>query len=176
MFLQDMFLKWWLHGPRYRWSKLRRFLFERGSLKTQLPLVANLDDIVRNLNKITPKQDFWPELFDCVSYPQRVWARGKDDCDGYAILAAALLKQLDPKYQPVLVTAMVTSLYHSHSVCVFSEDKKYRYFSNKELSPLIFDSIEDVVKNFYNKNYRLLCWDEVDPVTLKQQKYQPVNK
>ncbi len=167
MWLQDCFLKWWLSGPRYGWSKFRRFMFERGFLKTKLPQVANLDDIVRNLNEITWKQDFWPELFDCISYPERVWARGKDDCDGYAVLAAALLKQWDKKTNPVIVTAMVSSFNHCHSVCVFEMGGGFRYFSNKELSPKTFTGYKEIVADFANKAYRLVGWDVVDPDTLK---------
>jgi hypothetical protein len=172
MWLEDCFLSWWLHGPRYGWSKLRRFLFERGFLKTELPKVATLNDIQQSLQKVTWKQDGFAELFDCVSYPQRVWARKKDDCDGFAILAAAFLKQLKTPTHPVIVTAMVTPMAQSHSVCAFEMGGGYRYFSNRDLNPHIFTSYKDIVDDF-TKKYRLVCWDVVDPDTLKELDYQP---
>jgi hypothetical protein len=108
MWLQDQFLKWWLHGPRYGWSKFRRFMFERGFLKKPLPPVKTLSDIKSSLREITWTKDGFGELFDCISYPQRVWSKKKDDCDGFAILTAALLNQWDKKTKPVIVTAMVS--------------------------------------------------------------------
>ncbi len=174
MCVQNMFLRWWLHGPRYGWSKFRRFMFERGSLKNSLPPVKTLADIQARLREITWKQDGFAELFDCVSYPQRVWSKKKDDCDGFAILAAALLKQIDKNTQPVIVTAMVSSLYHCHSVCVFKIGGGYKYFSNDELNPKTFNSYQDIVNDFRNKKYRLLCWDVTEPDMLKQREYHVV--
>lgn len=174
MWLQDCFLKWWLHGPRYGWSKFRRCLFERGFLNVELPKVETLDDIIEKLHKVEWKKDWIPELFDCVSYPQRVWKRRKDDCDGFAVLAAALLKQLKTPSNPIMVTAMVNSINNCHSVCVFETDEGFKYFSNWELNPNTFNSYEEIVKDFVGTKYRLICWDEVDPDTLKQLKFHPV--
>jgi hypothetical protein len=173
MWLEDCFLRWWLHGPRYGWSKTRRFLFERGFLKTELPRVATLNDIQQSLRQVSWKQDGLAELFDCVSYPQRVWATKKDDCDGYAILAATLLKQLPTPTNPKLVTAMVTPLAQSHSVCAFEAGGGYRYFSNGDLMPGVFTGYEAIVKD-YTKAYRLVAWDVVAPETLKELEYHTV--
>ena len=174
MWIQDMFFRCWLRGPRYGWSKFRRCLFERGFLKNPLPPVKTLADVQARLREVTWKQDGFAELFDCVSYPQRVWSKKKDDCDGYAVLAAALLNQWDKKTNPVIVTAMVSSIYHCHSVCVFSEGAKYRYFSNSDLSPKTFNSYEEIVNDFRNKQYKLVCWDVVDPDTLKHREFHVV--
>jgi hypothetical protein len=174
MWIQDTYFKWWLHGPRYGWSKFRRFMFERGFLKNPLPAVANLEDIQRRLIDVHWKQDGLAEGFDCVSYPQRVWTKKRDDCDGFAILAAALLKGLPTPTNPVIVTAMVSSLYHCHSVCVFRDGAKYRYFSNYELCPKTFNSYQEVVDDFRNPQYRLVCWDVVKPDTLKQLEFHIV--
>jgi hypothetical protein len=173
MWLEDKFLAWWLHGPRYGWSKLRRWLFERGFLQTTLPQVSSLADIQARLKEIHWKQDSWPQLFDCVSYPQRVWARKADDCDGFAILAATLLKNWDPQTKPVVVTAMVTPLANGHSVCVFQMGGGLRYFSNALLSPRIFQSYGEIVADFTPPN-RLVCWDAIQPETLKELEYHVV--
>jgi hypothetical protein len=174
MWLQDQFLKWWLHGPRYSWSKFRRFMFERGFLKKPLPPVKTLADIQSSLREITWVKDGLGELFDCISYPQRVWSKKKDDCDGFAILTAALLNQWDKNTKPVIVTAMVSSMTHCHSVCVFQLGGGLRYFSNKELSPKTFASYKKIVADFVNPSYRLICWDIVEPNTLKQREFNVI--
>jgi hypothetical protein len=173
MWIQDRFLIWWLHGPRYGWSKLRRRLFEGGFLSKPLPQVNSLEDIQTRLREVTWKQDSLPEFFDCVSYPQRVWTTKKDDCDGFAILAAALLNNWDPQTQPVIVTAGVTPLANSHSVCVFKLGGGLKYFSNAALQPGIYQTYGEIVANFTPPN-RLICWDVVKPDTLKQLEFHVV--
>jgi hypothetical protein len=170
MWLEDKFLAWWMHGPRYSWSKLRRWLFERDFLKTILPQVNSLTDIQARLREVTWKQDSFAELFDCVSYPQRVWSRKKDDCDGFAILAATLLNSWDPKTNPVIVTAMVTPLANGHSVCAFQMAGGLKYFSNAALCPRIFQNYAEIIADFTPPN-RLICWDVVKPDTLKELEY-----
>lgn len=173
MGLQERFLIWWLHGPRYGWSKLRRWLLERGFLKTPLPPVNSLDCILACLNKITWKQDSLPEMYDSISYPQRVWVRGKDDCDGFAVLAAALLKEWDPQIEPVIVTAGFIPIANSHTVCVFKLGGGLKYFSNASLNPNIFQKYEEIVADFTSTN-RLICWDVVKPETLQQLEFHRV--
>ena len=168
MWLEDKFFIWWLHGPRYGWSKLRRRLFEGGFLATQLPEVHSREDILACLQEVDWKKDWIPELFDCVSYPQRVWAKKKDDCDGFTVLTAELLKRWDPATEPVMVTAMVTPMKNSHSVCVFKQGGNLRYFSNnKYLKPGSFNSYDEIIADFTKSN-RLVCWDVVRPDTLEQ--------
>jgi hypothetical protein len=125
------------------------------------------------LSEITWKQDSFAELFDCVSYPQRVWSKKKDDCDGFAVLAATLLNRWDPQTRPVIVTAVVTPLANGHSVCVFQQGGGFRYFSNAALIPGIFQSYGEIVANFSPPN-RLLGWDVVKPDTLEQLEFHVV--
>ncbi|MHB8104557.1 MAG: hypothetical protein ACYDG5_03345 [Dehalococcoidales bacterium] len=173
MWLEDRFLIWWLHGPRYGWSKFRRWLFERGFLKTPLPSVNSLNDIQARLREVTWKQDSLPELFDSISYPQRVWKRKKDDCDGFAVLAAALLNDWDPQTKPVLVTAGFIPIANSHTVCVFKLGGGLKYFSNASLNPKIFQKYEEIVTDFTPPN-KLICWDVVEPNTLKQLEFHKI--
>jgi hypothetical protein len=173
MWLQDKFFIWWLHGPRYGWSKLRRRLFEGGFLDKPLPEVNSLQDIQKYLSEVKWKRDLLPELFDCVSYPQRVWKRKKDDCDGFSVLAAELLKRWDPNTRPVMVTAMVTPMEHCHSVCVFRQGVDLRYFDNKRLSPNLFVNYREIVDNF-TPPHRLICWDVVRLDTLEQLEFHVV--
>ena len=174
MSILDRFLIWWLHGPRYSWSRLRRRLFEGGFLATPLPQVNSLDEIRARLRDVKWKKDWIPQLFDCVSYPQRVWAKRKDDCDGFAILAAELLKRWDPQTDPVMVTAMVTPMKDCHSVCVFKQGGSLRYFSNERLEPGIFQSYANIVADLTRPPKRLICWDVVKPDTLEQLEFHVV--
>jgi hypothetical protein len=173
MWLQDKFFIWWLHGPRYGWSKFRRRLFEGGFLDKPLPEVNSLEDIQKYLKEVTWKRDLLPELFDCVSYPQRVWKRKKDDCDGFAVLAAELLKHWDPDTRPVMVTAMVAPMKNCHSVCVFRQGVDLRYFDNSTLKPGLFVNYREIVDHFTPPN-RLICWDVVRPDTLEQLEFHEV--
>ena len=97
----------------------------------------------------------------------------QDDCDGFAVLAAALLNNWDPQTEPVIVTAMVTPLANSHSVCVFKQGGGLRYFSNAVLNPSIFQNYGEIVADFTPPN-RLICWDVVKPDTLEQLEFHVV--
>ena len=167
MSLMDKFDIWWLRGPRYTWSRLRRSLFEGGFLKKPLPPVNDLEDVKACLKQVNWKRDLLPELFDCVSYPHRVWAKKKDDCDGFSVLAAELLSRCLPETNPVMVTAMVAPLKNSHSVCVFELDGHFRYFNNKELKQELFQSYADIVADFTGPPNRLICWDVVSHCNLE---------
>ena len=167
MWIQDKFLTWWLHGPRYGWSKLHRRLFEGGFLSKPLPTVNSLEDIQACMRKIEYKKDSPWELFDCVSYPQRVWDKKKDDCDGYSVLAAELLSRWNPETEPVMVTAMVAPIDDCHSVCVFKLGGNLRYFNNKELVGTGFQGYKEIVAEISKRPKKLICWDVVKPDTLE---------
>lgn len=167
MFLINFFLIWWLRSARYRWSKLRRCLFERRYLKTALPEVNSLEDIQACLKKIDYKRDWILELFDCISYPERVWAKRKDDCDGFAILAAELLRRWSPETDPVLVTAMVRPYSRCHTVCAFTYGGNLWYFNNSDLRSGNFTGYRDVVDQFTSRVKEIICWDVVKPDTLE---------
>jgi hypothetical protein len=107
-------------------------------------------------------------LYDSISLPQRVWERKRDDCDGFSVLAAALLNQLNSKYKPVLLTAGLSPLSNSHTVCAFrsSETDLLWFFDNDQLRKVDAPAYLDIVTTIKG-NDRLVCWDVRDPVTLK---------
>jgi hypothetical protein len=106
-------------------------------------------------------------LFDAISYPQTVWAKKKDDCDGFAILAAALLKQWEIGSKPVLITAMLRPMRRSHTVCGFNvPGAGLWFFDNATLHRGHFGSYADIVTEFKGKA-KLVCWDMVDSDTLQ---------
>ena len=104
----DWFLTWWLRSGRYGWSRLRRRMCEGKYLSTVLPEVSTLAEIAGCLKEVTWTMDGPLHLYDSISYPGTVWTRKKDDCDGFAILASALLRKWHPDSKPVLLTAIIT--------------------------------------------------------------------
>jgi len=95
------------------------------------------------------------------------WAKKKDDCDGFATLAANLLNQLNPDYKPTLVTAIVRPVRYSHTVCAFqSPQNTLWFFDNYTLRKEDCNSYDEVVNKF-TQNTRLVCWDARDPFTLE---------
>jgi len=161
----DHFLIWWLRSARYPWSRLRRRLFEGGYKDRSLPAAHSLADIETCLREITWTMDGPLHLFDSISYPQTVWAKKKDDCDGFAILAATLLRQWHPDWHPVLITAMVRPMQASHTVCGFLAPDGLAFFDNASLRGEC-QTYGDIVNKISLNAKRLVCWDVRDPLTL----------
>ena len=174
MCLVARFLVWWLRYLRYPWSRLRRRLCEGGYLGTELPPVNSLKDIQACLKKVTWTGDGFFHLYDSVSYPQTVWAKKRDDCDGFAILAAELLHRLTPSANPVLVTAIVRPLRSCHTVCVFKDGNRLSFFDNTRLRKGNFQEYGDVVANFTRRAKSLICWDVAKPDTLETLEFHRV--
>ncbi len=150
---------------------MRRRLLERHYLKVALPTVRSLDEIESCLKQVTWTMDGPLHLFDCVSYPQVTWAKKKDDCDGFSSLASALLRRLEPDYQPVLVTAIVRPVRRSHTVCAFHlPGGKLWFFDNARLCQRDFETYAEIVDEIKGKA-RLVCWDVVEPDTLQTKEF-----
>ena len=106
-------------------------------------------------------------LFDCISYPQVTWAKKKDDCDGFASLAAELLRRWDPNCNPVLVTAMVRPFKASHTVCAFTlSEGRLSFFDNYSFRRGNYQIYDKVVASISRRAKRLVCWDVRNPATL----------
>jgi hypothetical protein len=163
----DAFLRWWLHGARYSWSKFRRRVFEQKYLKTQLPAVNSLKEIGDCLKQITWTMDNIFALFDSISYPQRTWATKKDDCDGFATVASALINSWNPSFEPVMITVITRPVSRSHTVCAFKYEGNIRFFNNSSLDGDLLNSYQDVVNKIHHAEDRLVCWDVRDPQTFE---------
>jgi len=162
----DWFLVWWLRSGRYGWSRLRRKVFERRYLKTPLPTANSVEDIETFLKAITWTMDGPLHLFDCISYPQTTWVKKKDDCDGFSVLAAELLKRWNPNCKPILVTSLVRPVRYSHTVCAFTSPQgTLGYFDNDNLRSGDYHRHEDIVNEIVKENHRLVCWDVRNPFT-----------
>ena len=163
----DYFLIWWLRRARYRWSKLYRALFDQKYRGTQLPHPNSLEDVEQCLCQVDWVRDTPSMLFDAISHPETVWAKKKDDCDGFSILAAALLNQLLPSSNPVLVTAMVRPVGKSHTVCAFETNDGLWFFDNRLLRKEDCQIYADVVAKITHDVDRVICWDVVKHDTLE---------
>ena len=171
----DYFLTWWLRSGRYKWSMLRRKACEHGNLSTALPAVSSLEEIEDCLKQVTWTMDGPLHLFDCISYPQTTWNKKKDDCDGFASLAAELLNQWDPISNPVLVTAMMRPVKTSHTVCAFAAlQGGIWFFDNYSLRKDNCQTYDDVVTKITQKDHRLLCWDVRNPASLELLEFHKV--
>jgi hypothetical protein len=163
--LTDSFLIWWLRRGRYSWSKLRRWLFERRYLGTALPVANSLEDVETCLAQVTWTMDGFFHAYDAISYPQTVWAKKKDDCDGFAVLAATLLRQRQSDCRPVLITAMLRPVSNSHTVCGFrATGDVLWFFDNSQLRRVNAQNYGDIVDLVKGRD-RLVCWDVRDPGT-----------
>jgi hypothetical protein len=175
MGLVDAFIVFWLKNLRYPWSRLRQRLFEGRYLKKELPAAESLPDIQDRLKKITWTKDGFFHLYDAISYPQTVWAKKKDDCDGFAVLAAELLQRLSPTFKPVLVTAAVRPVGKSHTVCVFKDGQKLAFFDNSRLRKGNYKSYSDIVEKFTSgSSVKLLGWDAVKPKSYEKLEFHRV--
>ena len=166
----SLFLVFWLRYGRYRWSRLRR-LFERRHLSTPLPPAASLQEIEALLHQVTWTPDGPLHLYDAISYPQTTWAKKKDDCDGFAVLAAEMLKRWDPSTSPVLLTVMMHPARKSHTVCAFRDGTAYRFFDNARLNPNAYAGYAEVAQEVGRRGTRVICWDVADPQTLRQSEF-----
>jgi hypothetical protein len=170
----DRFLIWWLHTGRYKWSRFRRGLCEAKHRDQILPTAHSLDDIQAYLAQVTWAMDGPLHLFDSISYPQTVWAKKRDDCDGFAILAAALLQRWEGSSNPVLITAMLRPMRNSHTVCVFNApNNMLGFFDNSLLRQGNFQTYDEIVVEIKGKA-RLVCWDVVEPSTLQTMEFHRV--
>ena len=164
----DSCLVWWLRTGRYRWSRFRRRLCERGYLDTALPSVNSLEGIETCLRQVRWTMDGPLHLFDCISHPQTTWARKKDDCDGFSCLAATLLHQWNQDCKPVLITAILRPVRYSHTVCAFrAAQGGLCFFDNASLRCDGLETYDDIVTRVSQNAERMVCWDVRDPLTLE---------
>ncbi|MEZ4502316.1 MAG: hypothetical protein R3C39_06805 [Dehalococcoidia bacterium] len=167
------FARLWLRFLRYPWSRLRRGVFERRWADAPLPRATSIEDVSALLSEIEWVADGPLHLFDAVSRPASTWARRRDDCDGFASVAARLLEGMSPATRPVLVTVVTWPLAKSHTVCAFRDldDGSWRTFDNARLLEDRFASVDDVARRVAQRGARVLCWDVVEPRELRRLRY-----
>ena len=175
MGLINRFLIRWGRSGRYKWSWFHRRWFEHRYLSNDLPQVSSLEEIEACLRQVTWTMDGPFHLFDCISYPQVTWSKKKDDCDGFASLAAALLNRLHQDYKPALLTVMVRPLRFSHTVCAFSSRQgQIWFFDNYSLRRGEWQTYTEVVAEISKPPLRLVCWDVRNSATLELIEFQVI--
>ena len=127
------FARWWLHGPRYRWSKIRRFLCERKYLKQPLPAANSLEDIEACLKQVRWKMEGLLHLYDSISYPQTTWVKKQDDCDGFACTAAELLILRGVPKKDVSLIGCRTETGAGHLVCAVVSERVTYIVDNRQI-------------------------------------------
>jgi len=159
----------WLRYLRYPWSKVYRILFERGVQTAPLPPASTVEEVRAVLAAVTWSPDGPRHFYDAISHPAAVWARRRDDCDGFAILAATLLARIDPRFAPLLVSAVVLPISESHTVCAFRDGAgdDYRVFDNARLREERYASLEEVAGLLARRGKVPLYWDVVRPADLR---------
>ena len=164
----DSILIWWLRTGRYQWSDLHRRLFERRYKTTTLPLLNSLQEIQACLKQVEWTMDGPLHLFDCISYPESVWRKKKDDCDGFAVFAAELLHRLNSNCHPVLVTALVRPIKYSHTICAFvGPAGDLCFFDNSFLRSENYQTYDEIVTNISQRAEKIVCWDVRNPDTFE---------
>ena len=133
---------------------------ERKYLKERLPDVTSPEDIEACLKKVQWKMEGLLHLYDSISYPQTVWATRKDDCDGFAVLAAELLYRLNSNYRPVLITVAMKPLSRSHTVCAFNNQQgQMWFFDNSRLRREGHSTYENIALTVGQRGKKIFCWD-----------------
>ena len=128
------------------------------------------EDIAARLAEVTWRPDGAVHLWDAISYPAAVWRSKRDDCDGFAVLAAALLQRWDASTDPVLLSVVLRPLRRSHTVCVFRHGGALRFFDNARLRPEPYATYADVAVAVAQRGRTLLCWDvaSADPLRARE--------
>lgn len=165
-------IRFWVRKGRLIWSKIYRFLFEWRYKKYSLPKIS--DNLLLKLQyillQITWTPDPWYMLFDVIPLPQKVWKTKKDDCDGFAILAAAILKQSDIN-EVVLLTVVGSPIKHSHTVCCFKLNDQWYVADNQVVYRSVSNNLEKIAEYYLKKLFRKpYCWQIITP-ELKELKY-----
>ena len=168
----DTFLIWWLKRGRYPWSRFVRKLERIGRDYQPVPRADSLDDIKSILSKVTWTMDNALHLYDSISLPETVWDKKQDDCDGFAVLAARLLKNWKPATNPKLLTVILHPVKESHTVCVFRENEELRFFDNSHLNSKGYKTHEEIVAQLQKRGDRVVCWDLVEPESLRTLQFQ----
>ena len=136
-----------------------------------LPQAGSRQDVAGLLAQVTWTRDGPLHLYDSISYPGTVWSKKRDDCDGFAVLAAALLASWDQSTDPALLTVMLRPVKQSHTVCAFSTPDGFRYFDNSRLRDGTYASYGEVADAVSQRGQRMVCWDVVDPETLRVREF-----
>jgi len=166
----DRLKVFWYKKIRHRWCHLYQAIFEREYKDMALPVVTSVHEIETRLSGLEYTPD---KLVDRSSRPAATWARNKDDCDGYAGLAGAWLKQLGK--EPVLLTVICKPGRLSHQVCVFEDDGTSWFFDLDHLRHTE-GGYERIVGILARHARKIICWYISDVSTLEIREFHEGGK
>ena len=147
-----MFSYYWLKYGRKLVSKLMNLLYP---VDQPLPSIITLTGAQSCLEHIKYKAD---SLIDWIQKPELTWHRRSGDCEDYAVLAIALLKQIGIEGQ--LLSVICEDKQLSHAVCIFLQDGEYSYFSNSRLVTTDKTQVEEIVARIGGN--QVICWSLED--------------
>ena len=132
------------------WSNIYRVIFESKYSKFNGPKCSSIVDVSRALRAIKYEHDGIKRFIDTVSYPQAVYERGRDDCDGSAIFAHAMIAQNELARPWILSVAWLDekNKYHGHAVCMYThvDDGSYSHIGNWNQSmPVKCEDFKEVI-------------------------------
>ena len=173
----------------FYWSKIYRFLFERGYRHTKLPSVLSILQLTRILRDMKWKADMWFMLGDVISTPEAAYGRYihdeyPGDCDEFGILAVNRINNMIARKVDVSIVDanLLTCVWMTkdkkikgHNVCVYSfvnnddPDKgayiRYKYIGNwfNGHPSLQFNSVEECVQDILTRKRGVLIgWSMVN--------------
>ena len=116
--------------------------------RAPLPVVASLDNVEQALKQVTYQLD----CIDWTRQPELTWGLKQGDCEDFALLSQALLKQI--KVESQIMKIYTNPLKYSHAVCVC----RLGYFSNANFRPgnFTFDEIARRVAGNRLKSWRVI--------------------
>ncbi|MDD4877140.1 MAG: transglutaminase-like domain-containing protein [Dehalococcoidales bacterium] len=142
----------WLKYGRKYWSRLVNLFY---SANQPLPSIITLTGVQTCLGHIKYKSD---SFMDWIQSPELTWYRRSGDCEDYAVLAIALLKQIGIEGQ--LLSVICEDKQLSHAVCIFLQDGEYSYFSNSRLVTTDKTQVEEIVARIGGN--QVICWSLED--------------
>ncbi len=86
---------------------------------SSIPDILSVKDIPEYIKQIKWRMEWW--LLGAIKSPQAVWKSKRAICSGYAMLAYALLEELQNR-TGVLITLYGWPLQRSHTICVYNMD------------------------------------------------------
>lgn len=155
-------LKIWIFFRRpYSWLINLLFWFDRKTL----PAPFDLESVKETLSMVKWHVDAFG---DWVQQPEVTWGLKRGDCEDFAYLTQALLKQIGIPSQILLV--FLKPYRYSHAVCVFSqtwetyyegnvhcERTVYKIFSNGKLYDRNYNSINEIIQKIAG-DHKIVFW------------------
>jgi len=91
---------------------------------------------------------------DWVQQPEVTWGLKRGDCEDFAYLTQALLKQIGIPSQ--ILSVFLRPYRYSHAVCVY-QDCDFLYFSNGKLVSEGFQSIDEIIQKIAG-DHKIVFW------------------